>query len=864
MYLPPIPGDWYDFWTGANIPGSQIIDAPAPYDAMPLYIRAGSIIPFGPDLQYTGEKPADPVTLYVYAGADGAFTLYEDDGLTYGCEQGAFARIPMAWDEKSRTLTLGKREGSFKGMLKQRTFNVVLVTPDKPAAFSFAPTPDRTVAYRGKTLKVTFAPCTKAMPLYLDAGQPVEKRVADLLQRMTLEEKISQVHADSKFTTAAVPRLGIPCRWFSDGPHGVREDVGPYSWNPVGGTNDYASWLPALSALGSTWNTDLATACGNVLGQEARARGKDVLLAPIVDIARTPMCGRIYEYLGEDPYLNARLGVNYIEGVQSNGVAACVKHFAGNNQEEGRATINMDMDDRTLREIYLPPFEAAVKEAHAWAVMGAYTKFRGEHCAYSDYLINRILKGEWAFPGFVMSDWGGTYSTREAALGGLDVEMGTLIGSEEPSAYNRFFLARPFLDGIRQGDYPVSVLDDKVRRSLRVMFATGVFDQRPTGSLNTPEHRAVAQRVAEESMVLLKNANNILPLNVTGLKSVAVIGENAVRHNANGFFGAGVKTPYEVTPLDGIKQFVGNQASVTYAAGYAKDGGESHLVENAVTAARQADVAIIIAGFNHSRYLDDEGWDRTNLCLPYGQDELIRQVAQANPRTVVVLVSGPAIDMTPWLAQAPAVLQAHYSGMEGGHALARILFGDVNPSGKLTVTYPKQLADSPAHALDTYPGTNSTLFYKEGLLVGYRWFDAKNIEPEFPFGFGLSYTTFEYSNLKLVPGQDTNGPIVTAEFDITNTGSRAGAEVAQLYVHPETPALPRPVKELKGFKKVFLQPREKQTVSIPFDRRAFAYYDPAKAGWVTEAGDYQIQIGSSSRDLRLEDTFHLAHTTVEK
>ena len=698
---------------------------------------------------------------------------------------------------------------------------------------------------------------------YLDSKQPVETRVDDLLSRMTLEEKISIVHADSKFSTAAVPRLGIPRRWVDDGPHGVREDVGPYSWNAVGGTNDFATWLPVLSALGSTWNTDLATAYGDVIGQEARARDKDVMLAPIVDIARTPLCGRIYEYLGEDPYLNARLGVNYVEGLQSNGVAACIKHFVGNNQEVGRETINMDFDERTLREIYLPPFEAAVKEAHVWSVMGAYTKFRGEHCAYNDYLINHLLKGEWQFPGFVMSDWGGTYGTREAALGGLDVEMGTLVGSEDPSAYSKFFLAKSFLDGIRSGEYPVSLLDDKVRRSLRVMIATGVLDPRPPGSLNTPEHQAVARRIAEESMVLLKNKNQTLPLNLAGLKTVAVIGENAVRHNANGFFGAGVKTPFEITPLDGIKQFVGDKVGVTYSAGYAKNGGGSNLVAQAVAAARQADVAIVVAGFNHTRNQDDEGWDRTNLCLPYGQDELIKQVVQANPRTIVVLVSGPAIELGTWLAQVPAVLQSHYSGMEGGHALASILFGEVNPSGKLTVTYPKQLSDSPAHALGTYPGTNGTLFYKEGLLVGYRWFDAKKIEPEFPFGFGLSYTTFKYSNLKLVPANGTNG-IVTAQFEIKNTGKVAGAEVAQLYVHENNPSLPRPEKELKGFKKVFLKPGEKQTVSIPLDQRAFAYFDPAKAGWVAEGSDYEIEIGSSSRDLPLKERFHLGKTVVEK
>ncbi len=707
-------------------------------------------------------------------------------------------------------------------------------------------------------------PLQESAPLYLDTHQPIDKRVEDLLGRMTLEEKLSQVHGNTKFTTPAIPRLGVPVRWLSDGPHGVREDVGPLNWRPAGHTDDYATYMPALCSLGSTWNPDLATAYGNVIGQESRKRGKDIILGPIADIVRTPLCGRVYEYFGEDPFLNARMSVNYIRGVQTNDVAACIKHFAGNNQELGRATVNMDMDERTLREIYLPPFEAAIKEAGVWTVMGAYTKFRGEHCAYSDYLINKILKGELGFSGLVMSDWGGTYTTREAVLGGLDLEMGTLIpGTEKELPYDDYYLANPFLEGIRKGEYPQSLLDDKVRRNLRVMFGTHVFDQRKPGSLNTPTNQATAQRIAEESMVLLKNREDMLPLNVHQIKSLVVIGENAVRHHATGLFGAGVKTMHEITPLDGILQRVGTNMNITYSAGYSSRGG-SNLIERAVAAAREADVAIVVAGLNHSRFLDDEGWDRTNLHLPYGQGELIRRVARANPKTVVVLISGPAIEMDPWLDRVPAVLQAGYPGMEGGTAIVRVLFGDVNPSGKLTCTYPKRLMDSPAHALGTYPGTNGTLFYKEGLLVGYRWYDAKDIEPEFPFGFGLSYTTFEYSNLKLVPAEGTNSPVVTAEFEIANTGSRAGAEVAELYIHQDHPSLPRPLKELKGFKKISLKPGEKKAVSIPLDQRAFAYYDPAKSGWVSEAGDFKILVGSSSRDIRLQDTFHLSQTTVEK
>jgi beta-glucosidase len=710
-------------------------------------------------------------------------------------------------------------------------------------------------------------PVQEPSSLYLDTNQPIDKRVEDLLGRMTLEEKISLIHGNSMFTTPAIPRLGVPVRWLTDGPQGVREVVGPFDWRTAGHTDDYATYMPGLSSLASTWNLDLATAFGNVLGQESRKRGKDIILGPIADITRTPLCGRVYEYFGEDPFLNARMSVNYIRGVQTNDVAACIKHFAGNNQELGRATIDMDMDERTMREIYLPPFEAAIKEAGVWTVMGAYTKFRGEHCAYSDYLINKILKGQFGFQGLVMSDWGGTYSTKEAVLGGLDLEMGTLItGTEKERPYDDYYLAKPFLEGIRSGEYPVSLLDDKVRRSLRVMFGTHAFDadMRKTGSLNTPAHQATALRVAEESIVLLKNHDNTLPLDASQIKSLAVIGENAVHHHATGLFGAGVKTMHEITPLDGILRRTGTNLNITYSMGYSERQGGSNLIERAVAAARQADVAVIIAGLHHSRNLDDEGWDRTNLHLPFGQGELIRQVARANPRTVVVLISGPAIEMDPWLGKVQAVLQAGYPGMEGGTAIARVLFGDVNPSGKLTVTYPKQLMDSPAHALGTYPGTNGTLFYKEGLLVGYRWYDAKDIEPEFPFGFGLSYTTFEYSNLKLVPGQDTNGPVVTAEFDIANTGARAGAEVAELYIHQNNPGLPRPLKELKGFNKISLKPGEKKTVSIPLDQRAFAFYDPAKAGWVSEAGDFKILVGSSSRDIRLQDNFHLPQTTIEK
>jgi beta-glucosidase len=710
---------------------------------------------------------------------------------------------------------------------------------------------------------------------YLDPAVPLDARVEDLLGRMTLEEKLSLVHADSKFTTAAIPRLGIPRRWMSDGPNGVREDIGPDTWQVAGRTDDFATCMPVLIGLAATWDADAAGLFGNVIGEEARKRGKDIMLGPGVNIQRTPLNGRTSEFLGEDPYLASRMVVGYIRAVQSHGVASCVKHFAANNQETQRNSIDVEMDERTLREIYLPAFRAAVQEGGAWAVMGAYNKFRGQFCCQNDYLINRILKGEWGFRGLVMSDWGGTHDTREAVLGGLDLEMGTETGPRRGAAqapeeagpgrspYERYFLAGAFREGLERGDYPMSVLDDKVRRNLRVMIATRVFDGREEGSLNTAAHQEAARKVAEEGIVLLKNEGAALPLAADRLNSIAVIGENAVRLQAYGGDSARIKALYEVSPLEGILRLVGARTNVTYSPGYRKDGAPD-LIDKAVAAARSADVAIVVGGLVHAHPFDSEGDDRKDLNLPWGQDELIRRVAAVNPRTIVVLVSGSPVAMGGWLDRVPAVVQAWYGGTEGGNALANVLFGSVNPSGKLPCTYPKRIEDSPAHALGAYPGSNGVVNYAEGLLVGYRWFDTKGIEPLFPFGYGLSYTKFEYSGLRLAAGSKADGPVVTVEFEIANTGDRPGAEVAQLYIHQAKPSLPRPLKELKGFRRIELNPGEKKTVSIALDRRAFAFYDPARSGWVAEADDFMVQIGSSSRDIRLQDRFHLGETTVDK
>jgi beta-glucosidase len=694
--------------------------------------------------------------------------------------------------------------------------------------------------------------------IYLDARQPREARVEDLLRRLTLDEKISLLHGDSKFTTAAIPRLGIPRRWLSDGPHGVREDIGPDTWKPAGRTDDFATCMPAQIALAATWNTALAQTEGEAIGQEALARDKQIMLGPGVNIQRTPLCGRNFEYLGEDPFLAGRMAASYIRGVQSQGVASCVKHFAANNQERERGTINVGMDERTLREIYLPAFNMAVQEGGVLAVMGAYNEFRGQHCCENDYLLNKILKGEWGFQGLVVSDWGGAHDTHKAVCNGLDLEMGT-----ENRSYDDYYLARSFLAGIRSGEYPMSLLDDKVRRNLRVMFATHQFDERPAGSINTAAHQATARLVAEEGIVLLKNEGDVLPIDLSRIHSLAVIGENAVVRQAHGGDSSGIKAFYEITPLQGIIGRAGGRATVTYAKGYGAEESQD-LIRQAIRAASQADVAVVFVGLGHGPHCDTEGTDREDLRLPKGQDELVEQVRQANPKTIVVLVSGSPVQMDSWLAHVPGVLEAWYSGMEGGNAVARVLFGDVAPSGKLPCTFPKRLEDSPAHACKAYPGTNGMVQYEEGLLVGYRYFDTREVEPLFPFGHGLSYTHFEYSDFKLRQGAHPDGPLATVEFTLANTGDRAGAEVAQVYIHQSHPGLPRPVKELKGFRKISLKPHEHQTVSIPLTRSAFSFYDPNQQGWVAEKGKYEISVGSSSRDIRLTGKLTLAHTSLDK
>jgi beta-glucosidase len=674
-----------------------------------------------------------------------------------------------------------------------------------------------------------------------------------------------------------------------DGPMGVREEVGE-GFRNMNRTDDFATAMPASLGLAATFDSDLANAYGAVIGQEARQRGKNIMLGPSLCIQRTPLCGRNFEYMGEDPFLAGRIAVNYIKGEQAQGVASCAKHFACNNQEIQRGSINVLVDERALREIYLPAFKAAVQEGGSLSVMGAYNQLRGQHCCENDYLLNKILKAEWGFKGVVVSDWGGVHSTDMAATNGMDIEMGSGGG------YDNYKLANPYLAKLKSGELPTASLDDKVRRHLYVMFQLGMIhdpatpaatNAAPTNVLSTKAHQEVARRVAEESIVLLKNTG-LLPLDASKYKSIAVIGVNAATKFAGGGGAANIKAPYEITALAGISNRVNGGAKITYSPGFAFPGGRgggrrgapgggeaapavnTNLADDAVAAAKAADLVIFVGGLSHNTG-DAEGGDRRDLKLPGGQDDLLSKIIEANPKTVVVFNGGGAVEMGGWLAKAPALLYAWYGGLEGGNALARVLFGDVDAAGRLPCTFPKQLADSPAHFLNAatntphepnafYPGVNGVVTYAEGLLVGYRWFDARQIEPLFPFGYGLSYTTFKYSGLKLTEGPNPADPAVTVEFDLANTGSRAGSEVAQVYVQEEKPSVSRPPKELKGFARALLQPGETRRVSVRLDKSAFAFYDPDKKGWVSDKGGFKILVGSSSRHIQLQDECQLKQT----
>ena len=818
----------------------------------------------------------------------------------------------------------------------------------------------------------------------------IEKQIQALLEEMTPAEKVNMCHAVTKFTSGGVPRLGIPPLSMSDGPHGVREEIAADSWDAVGGDQDYATYLPTGTALAATWNRECARLFGEVLGAEARDRGKDVILGPGVNMVRSPLCGRNFEYYGEDPYQAGELAAEAIQGIQSQGTAACVKHFALNSQELRRHEVNATCSERALRELYLPAFESAVVKGGAMTLMGAYNRFRGQKCCQNDYLLNQILKKEWGFDGVVISDWAGVTDTFEAARNGMDIEMGT--GEE----YHNYYLADPFLRAVENGEIEMAVLDDKVRRILRLMFRLGVIgdgSRRPAGERNTPAHQAAARAIASEAITLLKNEKSLLPLDAGKIRRLLVVGDNAdCRHHFGGHSSA-VKALYEVTPLEGLKRLLeGSGGEIRSFRGYpvgsgaglpipsslmgivdagagtrgwsceiydnhrrigepvrslplespefdpAKDlpeelrgkdfgvmikgvltpkkseawtfvldgcsqaclgcegvnfvenckseenvcgtatlpleAGRSYKLEIPVNlhvgmpiypvrltavpggvgaanvkdeelfaAAREADAVLFFGGLNHT--FDAEGSDRKDMALHDGQNELISALAGINPRLAVVLVGGSPVEM-PWIDEVPAVVQMWYAGMEAGNAIADVLFGRVNPSGKLPFTFPKRLADSPAHALDDYQPL--ICHYAEDLLMGYRWFDTKQIEPLFPFGHGLSYTAFEYGE----PMVETDGGEVVVRMKLANVGNRFGRETVQLYIAPPKSAFLRPAQELKGFAKVALEPGESREVEIRLNARSFAIYHPDKREWFVEPGRYLLRLGASSRDIRRE------------
>ena len=714
------------------------------------------------------------------------------------------------------------------------------------------------------------------IPVYLDASRSIEERVEDALSRMTVEEKVAITHAQSKFSSAGVPRLGSPENWASDGPHGIRAEVMWDEWYGATWTNDSCIAFPALTCLAASWNPEVSYLYGKSIGEEARYRNKNILLGPGVNIYRTPLNGRNFEYMGEDPYLASVMVVPYIKGVQSNGVAACVKHYALNNQEIDRDHVNVNVDDRALYEIYLPAFKAAVQEGKAWAIMGSYNKYKGEHCCHNQYLLNDILKRDWGFDGVVVSDWGGTHDTKEAIYNGLDMEFGSWTNGLDwgaSNAYDNYFLANPYLKLLKSGEVTEKELNDKVRRILRLVYRTNMDHNRPYGSFGTKEHALAGRQIAEEGIVLLKNDRKVLPVDLNKVKKILVVGENAIKKMTVGGGSSSLKAKYEVSPLAGIQSRVGKDAEVTYVRGYASPAVKEQdvkdakvpeqekidyaaLREEAVKAAEGADVVFVVGGLNKNDNQDCEGDDRKSLGLPYEQDELIAALSKVNPNVVVVLVTGNAVAM-PWIKDIPSVVEAWYGGTEAGNAIASVLFGDVNPSGKLPFTFPVKLEDNSAHALGEYPGDGENVTYKEGIFVGYRWADKQKNKPLFPFGHGLSYTTFDYGKAvadKKVISKDDQ---ITFTVTLSNVGNRPGAETVQLYIGDKKSSLPRPVKELKGFKKVYLTVGEQKEVSFTIDKEALSFYDDTKGQWVVEPGKFEAYIGASSGDIRSTVGFEL-------
>ena len=719
-------------------------------------------------------------------------------------------------------------------------------------------------------------------PVYLDESKPVEQRIDDALSRMTLDEKIAVIHAQSKFSSPGVKRLGFPDLWTDDGPHGVRPDVLWDEWEQAGQSNDSCVAFPALTCLAATWNPDLARLYGESLGEEALYRNKNVMLGPGVNIYRTPLGGRNFEYMGEDPLLASRMVVPYVQGLQSKGVAACVKHYALNNDEENRHQVNVVVSDRALHEIYLPAFKAAVQEGGAWSIMGAYNLYKDQHNCHNEIMLNKILKRDWGFDGVVISDWGGCHNTDEAIRNGLDLEFGSWtdgLTMGKTNAYNLYYMADAYKKAIREGRYTTKELDDKVRRVLRLFYRTTMRRDKPVGFLCSESHYDAALKIAQEGIVLLKN-DALLPIDITKTSKILVVGENAIKMMTVGGGSSSLKVQREILPLDGIRSHLPSNVLLDYARGYVGDTIQSYdgvtvgrslyearsqaeLTAEAVGKAREADVVIFIGGLNKSSHQDCESHDRKSYDLPYAQNEVIEAILKVNPRLVYVNISGNGAAL-PWLAKVPAVVQAWFIGSQAGEAIASVLFGDVNPSGKLPFTWYASLDQCGAHATGSYPGTwrdDKKIIdeeYREGLFVGYRWTDRlKKQKPLFPFGFGLSYTTFKIGKAVADKSSMTVDDKITFTVAVTNTGSRAGAETVQLYIHDKKSSVERPYKELKAFRKVFLQPGETQEISLTIDKQALSFYDDQTGRWTAEPGDFEALIGNSAQNLISSCSFTL-------
>ena len=730
---------------------------------------------------------------------------------------------------------------------------------------------------------------TNRLPIYLDQTKSEEQRIDDAISRMTLAEKIRIIHAQSKFSSAGVPRLGFPDFWTDDGPHGVRPDVLWDEWEQAGQTNDSCVAFPALTCLAASWNPQMSRIYGEALGEEALYRGKDMILGPGVNINRTPLNGRNFEYMGEDPFLASVMVVPYIQGLQSKGVAACVKHYCLNNDEEFRHQVNVIVSDRALHEIYLPAFKTAVEKGKTWGIMGSYNLYKNEHNCHNQWTLNKILKGDWKYDGVVVSDWVGAHDLEQSVKNGLDIEFGTWtdgLTMGATNAYDNYYLSLPYMRAIQEGKFTQKELNDKVRRVLRLFYRTTMNPNRPHGFLCSESHYAAAKQIAEEGIVLLQNKNNVLPINTQKAKRVLVVGENAIKMMTVGGGSSSLKVQREISPLEGLKARLAKDGiDVDYARGYVGDvtgnyngvttgqnlndnRSEAELIAEAIEKAKTADYVIMFGGLNKSDFQDCEGHDRKQFELPYNQDKLIEALAKTNKNFVYVNISGNAVAM-PWKEKVAGIVQGWFIGSESGEALASILTGDANPCGKLPFTWVNSLNEVGAHALNTYPGTwrkeggtntKGNIIdeeYKEGIYVGYRWTDKERIKPTFAFGHGQSYTQFAISNLRSDKSELTQDDTIAFTVNVKNTGKRAGSEVVQLYIHDVKSSVDRPKKELKGFQKVYLQPGENKDVTITINKEALSFYDESSSSWKAEAGKFEALVGNTSDNLKLKKVFEL-------